>query len=63
MAMTIHSNFPAKTRPGMWLSRKASNAPVSANGKANTECSNLIISSVSTSRFQNFIILLDSLPF
>ena len=30
-------------------SRKASSAPVSANGSANTECSNLIMSSVSRS--------------
>src|ERR1700693_1337715 len=55
IATTIHSNLPANTRPARWLSRKASKAPVSANGSANTECSNLIISSVSRSRFQNLI--------
>jgi hypothetical protein len=38
----------------------ASSAPVSAKGKAKTECSNLIISSVSRSRFQKAMI---SLPF
>ena len=55
MATTIHSSLPANTRPGKWLSRNASSAPVSANGSAKTECSNLIISSVSRSRFQNLI--------
>ena len=47
--------------------RNASNAPVSANGRANTECSNLIISSVSRNRFQKpipvFPVFLVSLVF
>src|SRR5580700_3159112 len=55
IATTIHSSLNANTPPVRCFSRNASNAPVSANGSANTECSNLIISSVSRSRFQNLI--------
>ena len=46
MATIISGNFThsAGAKPH---SRQASSAPVSANGRANTECSNLIISSVS----------------
>src|ERR1700722_5699042 len=44
MATTIHSSCRNVGQP--WLvARAASSAPVKANGKANTECSNLIISS------------------
>src|SRR5690242_18937491 len=52
IATTIQVN--RQSRPGMWtpLSRQARSAPVSANGSANTECSNLIMSSVSRSRVQ-----------
>src|SRR5277367_2615934 len=55
IASTIQASFSPKIPKGKRLSRKASNAPVKANGSANTECSNLIISSVSRSRFQNAI--------
>src|SRR5690242_8464153 len=53
IATTIQAN--RQSRPGMWnpLSRQARSAPVSANGSANTECSNLIMSSVRRSRVQN----------
>ena len=52
IARTIHSQlFCRKRSPASGFSRKASSAPVSANGSANTECSNLIISSVSTQPF------------
>src|SRR5277367_1155577 len=47
MATTIQTNWRRVGQPrGGWcVARAASNAPVRANGSANTECSNLIISS------------------
>ncbi len=45
MAITIHKTC-RNVGQLCWLARAASNAPVSANGKANTECSNLIISRI-----------------
>ena len=47
IATTIQSSFHAESVGREPSSRIASSAPVSANGSANTECSNLIISSVS----------------
>src|SRR5712692_591058 len=44
IATTIHKIWRSEGQPRR-VDRAASNAPVSANGKANTECSNLIISS------------------
>src|SRR5467141_3920587 len=44
MATTIHKICCSDGQP-LRVARAASKAPVSANGKANTECSNLIISS------------------
>src|SRR5713226_1778521 len=43
-ATTIHKIWRSDGHPCR-VARAASNAPVSANGNANTECSNLIISS------------------
>src|SRR5271170_441851 len=47
MATTIQKTCCTEGQPcGGWcVARAASSAPVSANGSANTECSNLIISS------------------
>src|ERR1051325_5075031 len=49
------AGFPRRRIPmrALWYpsSRKASKAPVRANGRAKTECSNLIISSVKRRRF------------
>src|SRR5579862_2174702 len=53
MATTIHASFQPNCAELNPLSRNASRAPVSANGRAKTECSNLIISSVKRSRFRN----------
>src|SRR5713101_7060353 len=44
IATTIHKTWLSEGHPCR-VARAASSAPVSANGKANTECSNLIISS------------------
>src|SRR6266446_5753809 len=44
IATTIHKIWLSEGHPCL-VARAASNAPVSANGSANTECSNLIISS------------------
>src|SRR5229473_101872 len=44
IATTIHKTWLSEGHPCR-VERAASNAPVSAKGKANTECSNLIISS------------------
>ena len=55
MATAIHNNFQPNPRASKWSSRNASSAPVNANGNAKTECSNLIISSVSRNRFQKAI--------
>src|SRR6266478_2744966 len=44
IATTIHKIWLSEGHPCR-VARAASNAPVSANGSANTECSNLIISS------------------
>jgi len=59
MATTIQASFAAGNgtpgsgaAPAAAGSRRASSAPVRANGRAKTECSNLIISSVSRRRFQ-----------
>ncbi len=49
MATMIQASFTAALRASRLDSRTANKAPVKANGKANTECSNLIISSVSLS--------------
>src|SRR5258708_34978893 len=46
IATTIHASLAHKPSRANPASRQASSAPVSANGSANTECSNLIISSV-----------------
>src|SRR5690242_13992322 len=55
-AATIATMIQAKRRPKSFIwnpaSRQASSAPVKANGNANTECSNLIMSSVRRSRLQ-----------
>ena len=53
IAITIQNSLRAISPPPEPLSRKASRAPVRANGRAKTECSNLIISSVSRRRFQS----------
>src|SRR5690348_486840 len=53
MATTIQAVLIHSRRRSRPPSRMASTAPVSANGSAKTECSNLIISSVSRTRFQN----------
>src|SRR2546427_1914322 len=42
MAVTIHNSCCQEGQPCQ-VKRAANNAPVSANGNANTECSNLII--------------------
>src|SRR6266481_3680660 len=44
IATTIHKIWLSEGHPCL-VARAASNAPVRANGSANTECSNLIISS------------------
>src|SRR6266852_7534699 len=44
IATTIHKIWRSEGQPRC-VARAASSAPVSANGSANTECSNLIISS------------------
>ncbi len=44
IATTIHKIWRSEGHPCR-VARAASNAPVNANGNANTECSNLIISS------------------
>ncbi len=54
IATTIQSRIHGHCGTLKRLSRNASNAPVNANGSANTECSNLIISSVSSSLRVNF---------
>ena len=53
IATTIHSSLRQILGDAKPLSRNASSAPVRAKGRAKTECSNLIISSVSRMRFQN----------
>src|SRR5713226_5039587 len=50
IATTIHKTWLSEGHPCR-VARAASNAPVSANGNANTECSNLIISSTVLMRF------------
>jgi len=52
IATTIQESRHARLPVAKPCSRKASSAAVSANGKANTECSNLIISSVSQILFR-----------
>ena len=56
IATTIHSTLVHMTALAIGCSRNASIAPVSANGSANTECSNLIMSNVRRSRFQNIFV-------
>ncbi len=53
MAITIQSNTHQPLATKVPLSRKASRAPVSAKGSANTECSKRIISSVRRRRLIN----------
>src|SRR5258706_5292802 len=50
IATTIHKIWLSEGHPCR-VARAASSAPVSANGNANTECSNLIISSTVLTRF------------
>src|SRR5882757_7955386 len=50
IATTIHKTCRSVGQPCN-VARAASSAPVSANGSANTECSNLIISSTVRIRF------------
>ncbi len=62
IATTIHKSIPRKrhhAEAAGWpaaarspMSRQASRAPVRAKGRANTECSNRIMSSVNRRRFQ-----------
>jgi hypothetical protein len=52
IATTIQISFISRPSRGKPCDRHASRAPVNAKGNANTECSNLIISSVRRSRFQ-----------
>src|ERR1039458_3639023 len=53
IAATIQSTFGASPETVKPPSRKASSAPVRAKGRAKTECSNLIMSSVRRRRFQS----------
>ena len=59
-----HNPQEAAPKSGIWklASRNASKAPVNANGRANTECSNLIISRVSRSLFQKRSIFCTGFP-
>ncbi len=57
IATTIHIISRGHSGTVNPLCRIASNAPVNAKGNANTECSNLIMSSVSRTRFQKLIYL------
>src|SRR5450432_4030957 len=54
MATTIQANWRSVGQPRC-VARAASNAPVSAKGSANTECSNLIISRTMRMRLVFFI--------
>src|SRR5450755_2675253 len=54
MATTIHASWRRVGQPRC-VARAASNAPVSAKGSANTECSNLIISRTMRMRLGFFI--------
>src|ERR1700730_17063104 len=53
MATMIHRIWRQEGQPrgGWWVARAARSAPVSAKGRAKTECSNLIISSTVRMRF------------
>src|SRR6266403_802760 len=53
IATTIHKIWLSEGHPCR-VARAASSAPVSANGNANTECSNLIISSTVLTRLAIF---------
>src|SRR5205823_662156 len=70
IAIMIHAKRGPKSSIWKPASRQASSAPVKANGNANTECSNLIMSSVRRNRlqkraislFENATILLGDTP-
>jgi hypothetical protein len=58
IATTIQSSFQPRPSVEKFASRQARRAPVRANGSANTECSNLIISRVRRRRLKKVAKLL-----